>query len=98
MHRLCVRPGAGCEQLRGCPPAFSLLLNAAAPFTPSAGAAKWVGVQPWITYHFTRAGTGPIVGGGTLAKLARAGRWCTQRSGIKEESSALGRHGGQPRS
>jgi hypothetical protein len=31
-------------------------------------------------------------------KFARAGRRCTQRSGIKEEAAALGRNGGQPRS
>jgi hypothetical protein len=30
--------------------------------------------------------------------FARAGRRCTQRSGIKEEAAALGRNGGQPRS
>jgi hypothetical protein len=28
----------------------------------------------------------------------RSGRCCAQRSGIKEESLALGQHGGQPRS
>jgi hypothetical protein len=30
--------------------------------------------------------------------VARAGRRCTQRSGIKGEAAAIGRHGGQPRS
>jgi hypothetical protein len=29
--------------------------------------------------------------------FARAGRWCIQRSGIKEEAAAIGRNGGQPR-
>jgi hypothetical protein len=28
----------------------------------------------------------------------RSGRWCAQRSGIKEEQLALGQRGGQPRS
>jgi hypothetical protein len=93
-----VRPGTGCEQLRGCPPAFGLLLYAAALFTPSARAEKHVSVQWLIAVHFTRAGQELAFGGGTLAKLVRAGRWCAQRSGIKEESAALGRHGGQPRS
>jgi hypothetical protein len=30
--------------------------------------------------------------------FTRAGRRCIQRSGIKEESLAIGQHGGQPRS
>jgi hypothetical protein len=93
-----VRPGTGCKQLRGCPPAFGLLLYAAALFTPSARAEKWVGVQQLIAFLFTKAGQELALGGGALTKLPGAGRWCTQRSGIKEELSAIGRHGGQPRS
>jgi hypothetical protein len=31
-------------------------------------------------------------------RIHRPGAWCVRRSGIKEEESAIGRHGGQPRS
>jgi hypothetical protein len=44
-----VRLGTWGKWLRGCPPACGLLLDAAAPLTPSAGAAIRAGVpQAWI--------------------------------------------------
>ncbi len=75
-----VRPGAWGGQLRGCPPAFGLLLDAAAPPTPNTRTSSRSGIWRRTTRH------------------AGAGQWCAQRSGIKEELSAPGRQGGQPRS
>jgi hypothetical protein len=40
---VCARSGTWCAQLRGCPPPFGLLLDAAALCTPSARAAYWDG-------------------------------------------------------
>jgi hypothetical protein len=79
----CARSGAWRGRLRGCPPPFGLLLDAATPSTPSARAASRDG---WGT-----AVVRPPLRESRLAVLL-------QRSGIKEEAAALGRNGGQPRS
>ena len=78
----CVRRGAGCVRLRGCPPPFGLLLDAAVPYTPSATAVNMVGSNGLNTRHASKSWQVVLL----------------QRSGIKEEELAQGQHGGQPRS
>ncbi len=46
----CARLGAWREQLRGCPPAFGLLLYAAALCTPSAKAAYWLNAMTAVDH------------------------------------------------
>jgi hypothetical protein len=55
----------------------------------------------WRVFHrhcrhslSSMAGLSPL----STHRVDRPGAWLGRRSGIKEESSALGRHGGQPRS
>ncbi len=68
-----VCPDTGCKQLRGCPPAFGLLLYAAALFTPSAGAAKRVGVRRRrVLAKYAVTGPRSIIDGEALGKLAPA--------------------------
>ena len=72
-------------QLRGCPPG-----------RPRAATSPLMPLRRSSTVDL-------ILRGGGLQPLranlvAGPGAWCGRRSGIKEESAAISRHGGQPRS
>jgi hypothetical protein len=74
----CARPDAWRGRLRGCPPPFGLLLDAAAPSTPSARAAYWDG--------WGYSGGPPSTSQEQVDDVLSAAAY--------KEAAALGRHGG----